>query len=103
MVDLFQAVRICSSSSDIILKRIIMRNVSGDGSVHVLVDVLLADYAEAATVPVGTVPIYQVAEQLADIVDMRPQRFPGRRRAPGPAGRGLHDDPLPRCCASTCR
>ena len=30
---------------------------------------------EAATVPVGTVPIYQVAQQLDDIVDMRPQDF----------------------------
>ena len=30
---------------------------------------------EAATVPIGTVPIYQVAQQLDDIVDMRPQDF----------------------------
>ena len=30
---------------------------------------------EAATVPVGTVPIYQVAQQLDDIVDMRPADF----------------------------
>ena len=29
----------------------------------------------AAAVPVGTVPIYQVAQQLDDIVDMRPQDF----------------------------
>jgi phosphomethylpyrimidine synthase len=29
----------------------------------------------AATVPVGTVPIYQVAEQLDDILDMRPRDF----------------------------
>ena len=30
---------------------------------------------DATTVPVGTVPIYQVAEQLDDITDMRPQDF----------------------------
>jgi phosphomethylpyrimidine synthase len=30
---------------------------------------------EAATVPIGTVPIYQVAQELDDIVDMRPQDF----------------------------
>ncbi|HBO43580.1 MAG TPA: thiamine biosynthesis protein ThiC [Planctomycetaceae bacterium] len=30
---------------------------------------------DAATVPVGTVPIYQVAEQLDDIVDMGPNDF----------------------------
>ncbi|MGD0517882.1 MAG: phosphomethylpyrimidine synthase ThiC [Thermoguttaceae bacterium] len=30
---------------------------------------------EAATVPVGTVPIYQVAEQLEDIADMKPRDF----------------------------
>jgi phosphomethylpyrimidine synthase len=30
---------------------------------------------DSVTVPVGTVPIYQVAEELDDIVDMRPQHF----------------------------
>jgi phosphomethylpyrimidine synthase len=30
---------------------------------------------DAATVPVGTVPIYQVVQQLDDIVDMRPRDF----------------------------
>ena len=30
---------------------------------------------DAAAVPVGTVPIYQVAQQLDDIADMRPQHF----------------------------
>jgi phosphomethylpyrimidine synthase len=30
---------------------------------------------EAATVPIGTVPIYQVAQQLDDIVDMQPEDF----------------------------
>jgi len=30
---------------------------------------------EVADVPVGTVPIYQLAQELDDIVDMRPQQF----------------------------
>ena len=30
---------------------------------------------DAVSVPVGTVPIYQVAEELDDILDMRPQHF----------------------------
>jgi phosphomethylpyrimidine synthase len=39
------------------------------------IDSVRAKIIETATVPVGTVPIYQVAEQLEDIVDMRPQHF----------------------------
>ena len=39
------------------------------------IDAVRARIIEAAAVPVGTVPIYQVAQQLDDIVDMRPQDF----------------------------
>ncbi len=39
------------------------------------IDEVRARIIEAAFVPVGTVPIYQVAEQLEDIVDMRPRDF----------------------------
>ena len=39
------------------------------------IDAVRARIIEAATVPVGTVPIYQVAQQIDDIVDMRPQDF----------------------------
>ena len=39
------------------------------------IDSVRARIIETATVPVGTVPIYQVAEQLDDIADMRPQHF----------------------------
>jgi phosphomethylpyrimidine synthase len=39
------------------------------------IDPVRARIIEAATVPVGTVPIYQVAEQLDDIADMRPRHF----------------------------
>jgi phosphomethylpyrimidine synthase len=39
------------------------------------IDAVRCRIIEAATVPVGTVPIYQVAQQLDDIVDMRPQDF----------------------------
>ncbi len=43
---------------------------TGDG-----IDAVRQRIIEAARVPVGTVPIYQVAEQLDDIADMRPQDF----------------------------
>ena len=39
------------------------------------IDAVRSRIIDAATVPVGTVPIYQVAEQLDDIVDMRPRDF----------------------------
>jgi phosphomethylpyrimidine synthase len=39
------------------------------------IDSVRARIIEAATVPVGTVPIYQVAEQLDDIADMKPRDF----------------------------
>jgi phosphomethylpyrimidine synthase len=39
------------------------------------IDAVRRRIVEAATVPVGTVPIYQVAEQLEDIADMRPKDF----------------------------
>ena len=39
------------------------------------IDGVRARIIEASTVPVGTVPIYQVAEQLDDITDMKPGDF----------------------------
>ncbi|MCE5302357.1 MAG: phosphomethylpyrimidine synthase ThiC [Planctomycetaceae bacterium] len=39
------------------------------------IDAVRARIIEAATVPVGTVPIYQVVQQLDDIVDMQPRDF----------------------------
>ncbi|MBN2215839.1 MAG: phosphomethylpyrimidine synthase ThiC [Pirellulales bacterium] len=39
------------------------------------IDTIRQRILDAATVPVGTVPIYQVAEQLDDIADMRPSDF----------------------------
>ncbi|MGD0897057.1 MAG: phosphomethylpyrimidine synthase ThiC [Thermoguttaceae bacterium] len=39
------------------------------------IDTVRQRIIEAATVPVGTVPIYQVAEQLDDIAEMRPVDF----------------------------
>ena len=39
------------------------------------IDAVRGRIIDAATVPVGTVPIYQMAQQLDDIVDMRPQHF----------------------------
>jgi len=43
---------------------------TGDG-----IDAVRGRIIEAANVPVGTVPIYQVAEQFDEIADMRPQDF----------------------------
>ncbi|MGA2031897.1 MAG: phosphomethylpyrimidine synthase ThiC [Thermoguttaceae bacterium] len=40
-----------------------------------LIDRVRQRIIDAATVPVGTVPIYQVAQQLDEIDDMRPQDF----------------------------
>ena len=39
------------------------------------IDAVRGRIIEAAQVPVGTVPIYQVVEQLDDIVDMQPRDF----------------------------
>jgi phosphomethylpyrimidine synthase len=39
------------------------------------IDTVRARIIEAATVPIGTVPLYQVVQQLDDIVDMRPKDF----------------------------
>ena len=39
------------------------------------IDAIRQRIIDATAVPVGTVPIYQVAEQLDDIADMRPQDF----------------------------
>jgi phosphomethylpyrimidine synthase len=39
------------------------------------IDAVRQRILQSTTVPVGTVPIYQVAQQIDDIVDMRPQDF----------------------------
>jgi phosphomethylpyrimidine synthase len=39
------------------------------------IDVVRQRITDAAAVPIGTVPIYQVAQQLDDIADMRPRHF----------------------------
>jgi len=39
------------------------------------IDEVRARIIEAATVPIGTVPIYQVCQEIDDIVDMRPDDF----------------------------
>ena len=39
------------------------------------IDAVRSRIIEAATVPVGTVPLYQVVQQIDDIVDMQPRDF----------------------------
>ena len=46
-----------------------------DLSTGELIDEVRARIIEAARVPVGTVPIYQMCQQIDDIVDMRPEDF----------------------------
>ena len=69
-----------SSDSECELEKLILAVQCGADTVMDLstgeqIDAVRARIIEAATVPVGTVPIYQVAEQLDDIVDMRPRDF----------------------------
>ena len=48
---------------------------------------------DASPVPIGTVPIYQVIQNVKDPADITPQHDARHGRAPGEAGRRLHDDP----------
>ena len=90
----FRATRQCEMEKLIVAVRYGADTVM-DLSTGEEIDAVRSRIIEAATVPVGTVPIYQVAQQLDDIVDMRPQRLSGRGRAAGPAGRRLHDRSTP--------
>ena len=50
---------------------------------------------DASPVPIGTVPIYQMLEELGgNIEGHAASTFSGYGPAPGQAGRRLHDDPL---------
>jgi phosphomethylpyrimidine synthase len=69
-----------SSDSQCELEKLILAVRCGADTVMDLstgdeIDAVRSRIIEAAAVPVGTVPIYQVAQQLDDIVDMRPQDF----------------------------
>jgi len=46
-----------------------------DLSIGAEIDAIRRQIIDAATVPIGTVPIYQMAEQLDDILDMKPEDF----------------------------
>ena len=58
---------------------------------------------DASPVPIGTVPIYQIIQNVKDPADITPQHDARHGRASGEAGRRLHDDPRRRAAASTCR
>ena len=69
-----------SSDSQCELEKLILAVQCGADTVMDLstgeqIDAVRARIIEAAAVPVGTVPIYQVAEQLDDIVDMQSRDF----------------------------
>ena len=46
-----------------------------DLSIGAEIDTIRQRMIDAVSVPLGTVPVYQVAQQLDDIVDMKPQDF----------------------------
>ena len=50
----------------------------------------------ASPVPIGTVPIYQAVQQVTRVEDLTADDLLDEHRAPGAAGRRLHDRPL-RC------
>ena len=69
-----------SSDSQCELEKLILAVRCGADTVMDLstgeqIDAVRGRIIEAASVPVGTVPMYQVAQQLDDIVDMQPQDF----------------------------
>jgi phosphomethylpyrimidine synthase len=69
-----------SSDTDCELGKLILAVQCGADTVMDLstgeqIDAVRARIIEAATVPVGTVPIYQVVQQLDDILDMKPKDF----------------------------
>jgi phosphomethylpyrimidine synthase len=69
-----------SSDSECELEKLILAVRCGADTVMDLstgdqIDAVRARIIEAATVPVGTVPIYQVVQQLDDIVEMEPRDF----------------------------
>jgi phosphomethylpyrimidine synthase len=69
-----------SSDSECELEKLILAVRYGSDTVMDLstgeqINAVRSRIIEAASVPVGTVPIYQVAQQIDEIVDMRPQDF----------------------------
>ncbi len=57
------------------------------------IDAIRQAIIDASPVPIGTVPIYQVIQNVKDIGDITPRHDARHGRAPGQAGRRLHDHP----------
>ena len=57
------------------------------------IDAIRQAIIDASPVPIGTVPIYQIIQNVKDPADITPQHDARHGRAPGQAGRRLHDDP----------
>ena len=57
------------------------------------IDAIRRAIIAASPVPIGTVPIYQAIQNVKKVEDLSEQRHARHGRAPGPAGRGLHDAP----------
>ena len=57
------------------------------------IDAIRRAIIAASPVPIGTVPIYQAIQQVKKVEDLTEQRPARHGRAPGQAGRRLHDHP----------
>ena len=57
------------------------------------IDAIRRAIIAASPVPVGTVPIYQAIQNVKKVEDLSAARHARHGRAPGPAGRRLHDAP----------
>ncbi len=57
------------------------------------IDAIRRAIIAASRVPVGTVPIYQAIQQVKKVEDLSATRHARHDRAPGQAGRRLHDGP----------
>ena len=57
------------------------------------IDAIRQAIIDASPVPIGTVPIYQIIQNVKDVGRHHAAHDAGHGRAPGPAGRRLHDHP----------
>ena len=65
------------------------------------IDAIRAEIIAASPVPIGTVPIYQMLEELGgQHRGHDAAALPGHGRASGAAGRGLYDGPLRRAAGT---
>jgi len=67
------------------------------------IDAIRQAIIDVSPVPIGTVPIYQIIQNVKDVADITPRLMLGHGGTPGPTGRRLHDDPRRRPSGVFCR